>query len=226
MFAGVGEYFADAFFVVIDGDIELAAADLYLFGKAPHHGGTAAGADARRIFRMFFLCLRGFGTDAQNLRIAAVVAVDGNAFAPQFPGEEIHFLHIAVGGALGEVYGFGYGVVRMALESGLHTDVPFGAHIMSRHENLFDIFGDLVDMGKGTGFGDLAHEGFAVKTPFFQFGFEDRVDLGEFGLIHHITDIGVGENRFHTAGNAGDDGKSPRWRDGGHGTVALFFAPG
>lgn len=47
--AGVGEHFADALFVVIDGDVQVAAADGDFFGQAHGHVGPRDAITARAV---------------------------------------------------------------------------------------------------------------------------------------------------------------------------------
>ena len=160
------------------------------------------------------------GFKIQHLGIAAVIPIDGYAFAAQFPGEKVYFFHFCPGGITAEIYRFGHGIVGVVLKCSLHPNVPFGADIVSRNEDFFDIFRDFIDMAQAAFCGDFVEQCFAENTAFFQLFLEDGVHLGQLGLIHDIAHIGIGKNRFYAAGNTCNNGECPGGGNGGYGAVA------
>ena len=125
-FAVVGEDLTDALVVVIDGDVQIAAADLDPFGGAVGHIGTRA----RVIFAHGGL-LRGVAlvldlADVEHLLVAAAVPVDGHALAVELEGQPVHLSDLLAGGVVVEADRLGDGVVGIFLEGGLHADVEPG----------------------------------------------------------------------------------------------------
>ena len=140
-FSGAGENFANSVFIAVNGDEKASAADLHLFGCAPgksRSGSRNNGVHCRN-FRFLFLFF--LGPDGKNLAVAASVTINGGAFASEFICKNISFLNFFAGCAVGEVYGFGNGVVGIFLECRLDSDMPFGSDIVCADENSSDIFG-------------------------------------------------------------------------------------
>ncbi len=75
----------------------------------------------------------------EHLYRPRAIAIDGDALASQFVREDVHGAHLVGGGIPREVHGLRHGEVRMRLERGLHTHVPFPADLMRRDEAAFHL---------------------------------------------------------------------------------------
>src|SRR5699024_6954790 len=113
--AGVGEHLADAILVVVDGDIQVAAADAHLLGEAAGHRRAGPGQDVA-VLGLGDLALlahaAGGGVllavvdlaDVEHLLVPAAVPIDGGALTPQGEGQPVHLGHLLAGGGVGEVH--------------------------------------------------------------------------------------------------------------------------
>ena len=62
---------------------------------------------------------------SEHLHGFAAVTVYGDPLAIQFTGQAVNVLDILYRGAVRQVYGFGYGIVRVFLKGSLHTQMIF-----------------------------------------------------------------------------------------------------
>ena len=127
-FAHGGEDFEEPGGVLVDGDVERAAAGLHLVGPPLERLGTLALGgplflDVRRRGNLHLFLL----ADGEDLLVAGAVTVDGDPLAVGLVGQAVDLLHVFHGGVVGEVHRLGDGVVGVALEGGLHGDVLFRA---------------------------------------------------------------------------------------------------
>ena len=191
--AGVGKDLADAGLVVVDRDIEVAAADLHLLGVAhgdlgPGPGQEAAvgaGADqaaaavavglqhgvhhgvAGGVLGGLVLAVVDLA-DVEHLLVPAAVPVDGGALAAQGVGQAVDLGHVLLAGGVGEVHRLGHGVVGVALEGGLHLHVPDGGDVVGADEDPLDAIGNLVDVGQGALLHHLFHQRLGVEAQLLQ----------------------------------------------------------
>ena len=94
--------------------------------------------------------------DIQHLFFPAAVTVDGHALAAFFISQHIDIAHLASGGFLREVDGFGHRIVRMPLEGSLHADMIDRFNIVGTDEHAAYFFWNLLDVSNGTFFHDFA----------------------------------------------------------------------
>ena len=137
--AGVGEHLADAGLIVVDGDIQVAAADLHLLGEAAGHRRTGPGQDGAVGVHSggggsLLLAVVDLA-DVEHLLAAAAVPVDGGALASQLVGQAVDLGHILLCGGVGEVHRLAHGVVGKGLEGGLHLHVPNGGDVVGADED-------------------------------------------------------------------------------------------
>ena len=217
--AGGGEHLTDAVLIVVDGDVEVAAADLHALGnpagdlRARTRENGVGGCGRLGIDR----------TDVEHLVLPAAVAVDGDPLTAQLKGQTVDLGHVLVTGLVGEVYRLGDGVVHMILEGGLHLDMVGGTDVVRADEHFADVLGDLLNVGERAGPGDLLHQLVRVEAALLEHTFQDRIDLHHLGLVHHVADIDVGEDRLNARGAPGDDRQGAGRGDGGHGAIAQGF---
>ena len=145
---------------LVDGEIHGAKPCRHLLGEAIHDLGTLAyghtaafrmpfcGTVLRNFLRcssripgilsVHLLLLRPCG---QNLHGTAAITVDGDALAAFPAGQPVNFTDVVLRGAVRQVDRLGNGVVRMTLESGLHTHMPERGDVHSGHEDPADFLG-------------------------------------------------------------------------------------
>lgn len=106
-----------------DGNIEIAKTGIDLIGDRGQGIGPFFGK----------ACLGGQGL-GENLLGAAAVAVDGDALGVEIIGQPIGLLDIGDTGLVGEIDGFGDGIIHVFLEGSLGADMPFRRDLMSGDE--------------------------------------------------------------------------------------------
>ena len=94
-------------------EIHAAEPGLHLLREPGYEVGALAHAHLRLFCR---LCYCG-GARGQHLRGFAAVAVDRHALAAFFIGHPVNGENVVARSRVGQVYGLGHGVVRVALES-------------------------------------------------------------------------------------------------------------
>ena len=114
-FSDGGENFEGFAVQFVDGKVQHAESRLDFLSEAHDDIGalayTTCGLSVVLVFRRR-------GTGCEYLHGFAAVAVDGDALATEFKGQAIDAFDIFDACAVGEVDGFGDGVVRVFLESG------------------------------------------------------------------------------------------------------------
>ena len=223
--AHLGEDLAEAQVVLVDGDVEFAAAGVDEFGDPGGALGAGPGSDVLQLGLVL--------AEAQDLLLPAAVPVDGDALEAQVKGHEVGFPDIVGGGQLGEVHRLGHGVVGVFLPGGLEANVPLGRDFVGGDEEAPHVLGDFLEVPDGAGAGDGLHEFGAVKAPALGQFFEIGVDLDKFGALQDPAHKGDREEGLDAAGAAGDDADGAGGGDGGGGgvahtalAVAVVFAAG
>ena len=212
--AHLGEDLAEAHFIFVDRDVELAAAGVDQFGDPQGAGGTGPGGDGGN----FVLGL--VGAEAQDLLIPAAVPVDGDALEAQLIGQEIDLADVFGGGGGGEIHRLGDGVVGVLLEGRLNADVPLGRDVVGRDKEAADVLGDFLEVPDGAGLGDAAHELAAVEALLAGHLFKIGVHLHQFGPVQDPADKGDAKQGLDAAGAAGNDADGAGGGHGGGGGVA------
>ena len=132
----------------------------------------------------------------------------------------------------------------MALEGGLHADVPLGRDLVGGGEDAHGPVGDasfeslrmsglaadlrLVPLGEGAAGGDVLQQLFAVEAAFVRGGDEVAVGLAQGGEPGRVVGVevvlaleGEGEGGLDAGRGVGDDRDGAGGRDGGAGGVAV-----
>ena len=119
-------------------------------------------------------------------------------------------MDVLFGGAVGQVHGLGHGIVRMALESGLHAQVPDGIDVHGRDEDLAHGGGQGIQGLDGAFFHHLLHEFGRAQTGFLEGGLEIGVHFHQAFAVQDVAGEAKGEQGFHARGAAADDGQGAR----------------
>ncbi len=192
---------------------------------------TGAPLPGRRLFLwrgLFgFAFLAGGGVRFEHDFVARAGDVDGDAFAAQFPGQQVGGGDVFFGGAGGEVDGFGERVVDKGLQGGLHAHVLVGADVGGDDEGGAHGLGQLGDVLAGAVAHDLFEDTGAclgLEVEGFERFFKLRAGVGEgevFAVVVDVAEVGQGEDRLAAvAFAAGHGGDGAGGGDGGLGGVA------
>ena len=228
----------------IDGKVHGAEARGHFLGEAPEDVGPTAHARAQRggggLLRQGLRFaggirarIRSLGralilfhgllpfAGGEHLHAFAAVAVDGDALAAFLVGQPVNVKNILFRGLVGQVHGLGHGVVRVALEGGLHAQMPDWGHIHGRDKDAAQIFGQKIHVLHGTLGGHGFHDFRAAHAGLGQGGLKVGIHLQQTFAVQDIAGEAEGEQGFHTRGAARNDGEGARGRDGGNRGVAV-----
>ncbi len=190
--------------VLVDGDVEGAAAGLHLVGGALE--GARPVALAPGLVALDRHCRLGrsfsFLPTESTCMSRRAVAVDRHPFAALLVGEAVDGGDVVAGGVVAEVDGLGDGVVGVLLEGRLHADVVFRGDVVGGDEDPADVLGDLVDILDRAVLGDLLHQLRGVEAALPGDLLEERIDLDEDVVVEHLADVADGEERLDAAGGS------------------------
>ena len=209
---------------LVDGQVHGAQTGLDLLGEALHHVGALAHHAQAGLFRGrggFAVHLLLAFAGGQHLQALAAVAVHGDALAAFLVGQPVDVVDVLFGGAVGQVHGLGHGVVGMALEGGLHAQVPDGVDVHGRDEDLAHGGGQGIQGLDGAFFHHLFHEFGRAQAGFLEGGLEIGVHFHQALAVQDVAGEAEGEQGLHARGAAADDGQGARGRDGGDCGIAV-----
>src|SRR6059036_495802 len=144
--ADLREHLEEAFFVLVDRDVQGAVSGQDLLRAAGDHVGTRSRPDDGGLGRhvdMDLLRLLGLrDADVEDLVLARAVAVDRDAFAVEVEREEIGLLHVLDGGLARKVDRLRDRGVAPILERSLHANVPFRRDVVRGGEHPLPLLRD------------------------------------------------------------------------------------
>ncbi|MPM94368.1 hypothetical protein SDC9_141514 [bioreactor metagenome] len=135
----------------------------------------------------------------EHLVLAAAVAVDRNTFATQLERKQVHLPHVVLCRAVREVHRFGHGVVRILLESRLHTDMVYRFNIVRGNKYLADMLRHLRYMRQRAFFSNLSHHIRRIKALAYGDFFKIRMHFGQLIVIHNVAHKRKAKERLYTA---------------------------
>src|SRR2546427_3180012 len=144
--ADLREDLEEAFFVLVDRDVQGAVSGQDLLRAAGDHVGTRSRPDDGGLGRhvdMDLLRLLGLrDADVEDLVLARAVAVDRDALAVQLVGEQVGRLHVLEGGLARHIDRLRDRGIAIFLERRLHANMPFRRDVMRGGEYSLPLLRD------------------------------------------------------------------------------------
>src|SRR2546425_2278863 len=218
--ADLREHLEEAFFVLVDRDVQGAVPGENLLRPTGDHVGTGSRPDDRGPWGHFdvnlFELVRLRDADVEDLVLARAVAVDRDAFAVEVEREQVRLLHVLDSGLPREIDRLRDRGVAPVLEGGLHSHMPFRRDVVGRREDLLPLLRDFLQAARGSVvLEDLLYEIVTPESLALRDFLEVVEEVRELLTVHHSLVPDQAELGLAAAGRIRDHRERAGRRDRG-----------